>query len=229
MSQLPSTPSLSTPEPITLPLDIILYMAKFLSFIDYRSFIQSIWPNNDECDIVRARLWKLSTHKITIRFINGEPLEIEYNYDPWRTEEVFINSDCLLPVFGEADASAMDKFTSVSKLTNFVETHVNLDMCSDDRRYASCPCRSTNVDRQSAGAFVKPSVTTCEFGHFHHYCSQHINYWLNFILEPSIMRLEAGESFDEDIVTNLLLLLDNTIYFLRTEVQLRDSSHFIVL
>ncbi len=104
ISEVSSSPPVLTSRQIVLPEDIILYMANFLCFVDYRSFIRALWPNNDESNIVQEQLWKLLIpDRITTTFINGKRLEIEFDYDPWRAkeDEVLINLESLLPVFGK--------------------------------------------------------------------------------------------------------------------------------
>lgn len=179
---------------------------------------------------VRAKLWRMSTRKMTTKFINGKPIEIRYNYDAARIEQdrILINTEYLLPVFGGIVAPVPKPFTSLTKINNFVQSAVILNACSG-HKYACCPCHLTNFDRHGATAFVKPSTTACcAPKHFHHYCSHHVNYWFNYFLEPTIKSLEGEESFDDDAAEKVLYLLDNMVYFHGTEMQLR-SSHLYTL
>lgn len=198
-----------TSKQIVLPTEMILYMAKFLKFEDYRSFIQSLGPNSDESEIFEAKLWQLSTHKFTATFLNGHQLPIEYNFDASRIKEdrVLINVDYLLPVFGEVSPSVTDKFISIRKLYNFIRMHVNLNMCSGGR-HSSCSCEANDYDDDEM--FFMPTVERCRY--FHHYCSQHIKYWLDFYLVPSVMLRETGKFFDEDTAGNFVFFLHNTIH-----------------
>lgn len=62
-------------------------------------------------------------------------LSIEFNYDPWREIQdcIIINVEALTPIFGRIMPPAVEKFTSVSKIENFVRMHVHLNTCSDYR------------------------------------------------------------------------------------------------
>ncbi|BAF45700.1 repeat element protein-c18.2 [Ichnoviriform fugitivi] len=174
----------------------------------------------------------MSTRKITTKFINGEQIEIQYSYDPATIEgdRILINTEYLLPLFGGIVAPGPKTFTSLTKINNFVQSAVELNVCSR-YKYACCPCHLTNFYRHSV--FVKPSAAAataaaaaCAPQHFHHYCSNHVNYWFNSFLDPIIRSLEGEESFDEDAA---LLFLDNMIYFQGNEMQLRSSQLCIVL
>lgn len=209
-------PPCLTSKRIVLPTDIILYMAKFLSFVDYRNLIRSLWPNGGGDEIFREKLWRMSTYTATTRFINGEQLIIEYNYDPLRREgeQMLINMDSLSAVFGGIFVPAGEKFVSIEQCKNFVEMHVHLDLCSH-RRHASCPCHIPNLNIRKAVAYVKPPFSVCEYGHYHHYCSQHVRYWMNFFMDSSILLGEEGGKRFFDF-------LDTTVYFKGTEMKLRD-------
>lgn len=202
-----------TSKGIVLPLDMILYLSKFMTFEDYRNFIRSMWPRNDESEVIRAKLWQLSTHQFKTKFINGKPLEIEYNYDPERipSKRVLINLNSMLPVFGGIFPPTLDKFTNVLKLNNFISMHVNLDMCSG-RKHASCRCHRVNCgtlyDETSEEKAMK-----CERGYFHHYCSKHVKAWLNFYLLPFILLQATGNSLNDDMSDQFLFSLHNTVYW----------------
>lgn len=192
-------------------------MARFLEFVDYRNFVQSLWPDMNVGQAIRTKLWQLSTCRTTVNFINGKPLTVEYNCDPWRRKEerVLVNIDSLLPVFGNVRPPRMDKFTSVWKLTNFVRMHVHLNMCTESR-YASCSCYLDALDPRHHGAastFAKPSVDDCEFRHFHHYCWQHVSHWLMFFFNTTLMPPEDNKFFDEHTTRGYLNFLSKIINF----------------
>lgn len=205
-----------------LPVDIIVYLGDFVPFKDYVSFIRGLWPNYDEDEAVRKKLWKKSTHRFLTKFLNGKYLEIEYNYDHTRIDEqqVLINVNTLLPVFGELPPPDMETFVDVMRLNNFVETYVCLNECQT-HDYASCPCH-LDVAPGAAGEFEPPAENGCAHGHFHHFCSQHVNYWLTYVLESSIKNLEAG-SFDEEATLQFVDFLHNTVYFRAGEARLRSG------
>lgn len=195
-------------------------MAEYLTFDDFRSFIRSLWPKNDENHFVRAKLWQLSTHQCTIRFIDGKQLEIEYNFDRLRAteERILINVNGLLPVFGRIVPAAMDKFTNIPTLCEFVEMHVHLNKCSK-HQHASCPCHLGNMENLGNQAFVEPPVDTCKYRHFHHFCSEHVSYWLKHFLYSSIMRRQG--SSDEGTSKSVVLFPDNMVCFRDLDRQLQ--------
>ncbi|BAF45611.1 d5.2 [Tranosema rostrale ichnovirus] len=207
-----SLPLLSTSMQDFLPLDVILYMARFLNFVDYRSFVRTIWPENDESDEIRKKLWQLSTHQFTARFLNGKELQVEYNFDPSRVKEdrIRINMDSLLPVFGRIILPRKNNFTSESYIHEFIEMHANLDMCSG-RGHPSCQCYRMNVNSRGVETFVMPSEDVCKYGNFHHFCSVHVRYWLKYYLIPSVLLRETGTFFDEDTANSFLLMLANVV------------------
>lgn len=213
-----------TSKKIVLPLELILLLADYLKFEDFRNFIRSLWPNRNEVDIIRNKLWKMSTNKIVTAFINGQLLEIEYNYDSSRKEEdqVLINVDSLLPVFGKVVSLTGKQFFSASNLKNFVAVYVHMDLCSSGA-YASCPCH-LNVDSQCAATFVKPESDMCKYGHFHHFCSRHVDYWLSCFLDPMIMRLQSGLPYDGEDQNQFLAFIASTIYFRGSSMCFRDSQ-----
>lgn len=206
-------------EEIFVPLDIILYLAGYLKFEDYRNFVRSFWPANDECDIVRNKLWQLSTHKIAVKFLNGEHLKIEYNFDASRAiqHRILFNVKTLLPVFGWVVPPGTDRFLSAPKLQNFIRMHVHLNMCSG-RQYAACPCHKLKCSTYTGVRIVKPPEIVCKYGHFHHYCSQHVRSWLDFYLTPNVLLREMPNLFDEDMVENVLLFISNTVYLARRRI-----------
>nr|BAF45598.1 c7-1.1 [Tranosema rostrale ichnovirus] len=213
ISLLPSAPS-SKRRHIFLPLDIIFYMGKFLNFEDYRSFIRSLRPDGAESDIFRAKLWELSTHNMEAIFLNGKRLEIQYNFDPERLERdlVLINLDYLLPVFGGVMPPAMERFSSIYELYNFIEMNVHLNKCSN-HRHACCPCHLFHDGEEFDKTFVKPAADNCEDGHFHHYCWEHVISWLGNYLEPAILLQESKQLFNEKIAEQYALFPNEIVYF----------------
>ncbi|ULM71606.1 repeat element 7 protein [Diadegma fenestrale ichnovirus] len=203
-------------EEIFVPLDIILYLARFLKFEDYRNFVRSLWPANDECDIVQNKLWQLSTHKIAVTFLNGKSLKIEYNFDASRTKQhrILFNVETLMPVFGWVVPPGTQQFLSVPKLQNFIRMHVHLNMCSG-RQYATCLCYQLKCSTYTGVPMVKPPEIACKYGHFHHYCSQHVMNWLNFYLTPNVLLREMPNLYDEDMAESLLLFISNTVHLNR--------------
>ncbi|AIK25648.1 Rep1 [Hyposoter didymator ichnovirus] len=211
------------PALIDLPEDVIVYVAKFLSFLDYKSFVRSLWPAYNESDIIQKTLWKLSTYKCKTKFINGEELEIEYNFDPTRTEgsRILINIDSLSSVFGGVVSTTMDKFASISKLENFIRMHVHLNMCSN-RRYASCPCHLVNDGGRGCEEFVKSLVRACEHGHFHHYCDQHVESWLKTFQNNCIQLHQTGMTPPcKDVAESSILSLDDIVFLRGVDMHLR--------
>ncbi|AHY22011.1 repeat element 23 [Diadegma semiclausum ichnovirus] len=195
-------------------VNICLCLSEFLRFEDFRSLVRTVWPNNDECDIIRWRMWQLSTHIAEIPFINGTHLSIEFNYNPWRKNQdcILINVETLLPIFGKIMWPAVNVFTSVSQIENFVKMHVHLNRCSD-YRHSSCSCHLKNSNPHEAGAFAKPRVDECKFGHLHHYCAQHVSHWLKFFLHPLLAAKTQNNSPEKNDMECYLSLLSNIITF----------------
>lgn len=234
MNQQKRKLSRSSPRPLkpmpneVVPLENVLIcisLSEFLCFEDFRSLVLSVWPNKDAGDIIRSRLWQLSTHIAEIPFINGKPLRIEYNYNPWRTIErrILINIHTLLPIFGQIVLPAMNNFCSVSQIKNFVKMHVHLNACSD-YRHRSCSCCLKNYNPHEARDFAEPSVDECEFQHFHHYCSQHVIHWLKFFLNPLLTAKQENSDPDKDDMQSYLSFLSNAITFWGTNDNGRGQS-----
>lgn len=196
-------------------------MAKFLKFEDYRSFIQSLRPSNDESEIFREKLWQMSTHRFTAPFSNGKQLEVEYNFDYSRKEEdrILINVDCLLPLFGNI-SPAIDEFASLSELETSIRKNVHLNTCSS-HRHATCPCRLENDESEENSEVLKPSLATCECAHFHHHCSEHVIYWLKYFLATAILFRETGKCSNA-YTAEIFLRLLYEIAHLRE----RERSHY---
>ncbi|ULM71676.1 repeat element 28 protein [Diadegma fenestrale ichnovirus] len=211
-----------------LPADVIVYLGNFMEFKDYSSFIRGLWPDHDEDELIQLALWKKSTHRLRAEFIDGKHLEIEYNYDHTRTDEerVLINVNTLLPVFGGLVPPDMETFADVKTLNAFVEMYVRLNECHA-YRYASCPCH-LEVDPEAAAEFEPLPQNACPDGHFHHFCSQHVNNWLSLVLENSIKNLEEG-SFNEQSALEFTDFLGSTVYFRGGKPLLRSNRVFRVL
>lgn len=203
-------------EEIVVPLDIILYLAGYMKFEDYRNFVRSFWPANDECDSVRNKLLQLSTHKTAVTFLNGKRLKIEYNFDASRDKHyrILFNVETLLPVFGWVVPPGTDKFLAVPRLQNFIRMHVHMNMCSG-RQFAACLCHQLKCNTHTGVPIVKPPEIACKYGHFHHYCSQHVTNWLNFYLTPNVLLREMPSLFDEDMAESFLLFISNTVHLNR--------------
>lgn len=205
----------STSKQTVLTINEILEMAESLSLEDYRSFVRSLWLTDDQRDIVRDQMWNMSTHRITTTFINGDRLDIEYNYDPARKrkDRYLINMDSLSPIFGGVSVPWKEKFVSISTCTDFVEMHVHLNMCSGGR-YSSCSCPGETLAGERVPTFAKHSQVTCKYEHVHHYCAQHVRQWLLLIVDSSIVHSES-------ITQRFLDLLRNTIY-----LRAKSRRHF---
>ncbi len=222
----PPPPPFLTSKQIVLPLEMILYMAKFMKFEDYRSFIQSLWPNNDECDMVRRELWKLSTYQCETEFLNGNQLQVEYNFDPARRAEdrLLINVDYLLPAIGYSVPPDMDEFINLTNLIDFVRMQLPLNMCSNFQ-HASCPCHLGNFDegRAADASFVKPALESCEYGHHHHYCQEHVVQWMIFSLGIVIVHQQVGDALDDEVIEGYLYFLNNGVCFQESKVHIWGS------
>ncbi|BAF45672.1 repeat element protein-b18.1 [Ichnoviriform fugitivi] len=179
--------SAQTEENIFEKLDIILCMSKYLGFRDYHNFVRALWPHGDEVEEVQAKLWKLSTHQVTTEFLNGQEILVIYNYDPWRTaaERLLIDVRSLSGIFGAIGADLMDQFASVSTLHTFIMEHVHMDGCSA-LRHADCLCHLGNHESLLGRTVPESPAKPCTQGCSHHYCSEHVRYWLDVYLLPAI-------------------------------------------
>lgn len=198
---------------IVVTYDIILYMAEYLKFEDYRSFIRAFWPAYGEDAIFQNKLWQLSTHKIEVIFLNKKRVKIEYNFDPSRQQEnrILFNVETLKPIFGWVVPPGGEEFVGTSKLQNFIRMHVHLNMCSQ-RQYAACLCHQLKCDTYIGVRIVKPPEVTCRWGHFHHYCSQHVKNWLNMYLIPYVLLQQQPSFMDEDIANSFLEFMSNSVH-----------------
>ncbi|ULM71599.1 repeat element 5 protein [Diadegma fenestrale ichnovirus] len=179
-----------------LPCDVFLHMSQFLQFEDYRNLIEAYWPDGGEDELIRRRLWKLSTRTYSTSFFNGKELQVEFNYDAKRPKEdrILLNVETLLPITGPIFSTAdMDDqlWMNPSKLSDIVCTRYDMDRCSD-YRYANCDCcerlHKTVVYPDSFGEL---SGYECPHGHFHHYCIHHVSWWLTRYLRTSIQLQQA--------------------------------------
>lgn len=209
-----TTTAFFTSNQIVLPDEILLYIGTFLKFEDYRNFIRSLWPNNEEKEIFKQQLWKMSTNKMTVEFLNGQQLEIEYNFDTSRREDehVLINITSLLPVFGGIPTLMENTFKSRTEMMNFVCMNVLLNECSN-YRYASCPCHLNLVPEIAAQFQQAPFGRACKSGHIHHYCSLHVKYWMCFFFKFLYRHLKQDEPYDEEAYEDYLRFLGDVIYF----------------
>ncbi|AHY21996.1 repeat element 17 [Diadegma semiclausum ichnovirus] len=219
-----------TLERIKLPVEIILRLAKLLPFEDFHNFVRALWPNMNEGNAVRAALWSLSEHNITTTFINGKQLNIRYNFNPYRSVEnrILMDRTSLLPIFGGIILPTMNEFVSMTELHNFVKMHVHLNKCSD-YRYASCPCHlpycniHQRIHRQVT---FTAANNNCRYRHFHHYCSEHVSYWLQFYLEITIgLQATGADTRYSEEAEQFLMFLDDTVYFQGGRPVLRNVLH----
>lgn len=173
-----------------LPCDIFLYMSKFLEFEDYRNLIEAHWPDGGEDELIRRRLWKLSTGTYSTSFFNGKELQVEFSYDAKRPKEdrILLNVETLLPITGPIFSTDTDDqlWMNPSQLSDIVFTRYDMDKCSE-YRYANCDCcQQLRNTLEYPETFAKLSGTECPHGHFHHYCIHHISWWLTSYLRTSI-------------------------------------------
>lgn len=193
-------PGLTMPREIVIPIDVFLRLSAFLTFTDYQSVIRAFWPDGDEDELIKKKLWKMSCHKLEATFYNGKHLKIEYNFDARRERRhrVLIKVECLLPIFGEVQPLGLDEFVNILELEKFIEDNVNLESCSS-YRYASCPCHLDLRRKKFPIFFMQPTLSECKNRHFHHYCMEHVISWLINYLYTFILLRECKQLFDEEI------------------------------
>ncbi len=191
-----------------VPSEDISSESAFLDYDNSQSFFTLLRSNG--INSIPNKLWHLFTHKFEAKFLNGRTLEIEYNFDPRRSskDRVLINLKSLLPVFGGIVPLGMDDFTSVLKMDDFVNMHVHLNKCFFGL-HASCSC-GTSVNETKS---VEPFGKICLDGHVHHYCSEHVRWWLQCYLESSILLRESKESFDELIAMKYRFQPEHIVFF----------------
>ncbi|AIK25629.1 Rep1 [Hyposoter didymator ichnovirus] len=178
-----------------LPCDVLLHMSRYLQFEDYRNLIEAFWPDGGEDELIRQRLWKLSSRIYSTSFFNGKPLQVEYNHDTQRPRQyrILLNVKTLLPITGPIFSSDMDEvWISPLELSDIVWVCYTMDKCSE-YRYANCDCcaRLYNKTAEYPETFGELCGTDCPYGHFHHYCTHHISWWLMNYLLPSIQVQET--------------------------------------
>lgn len=205
---------------IDFPFDIVVYMASFMRFQDYKNFILALCPDYLESGIIYRKLWKLSTYRTETIFINGKTIIIEYNFDPSRLEEdrILMSVESLSPIFGEIVSPILEKFTGVSELTNFVKMHTHLNHCSEGR-FATCPCHLVDTKDRSIETFQKPVTDACPYGHYHHYCAHHVAGWLKVVEKNLMLLRQQRHHFSEDLARSFILSIDKSIYAHGVEMQ----------
>lgn len=215
----PAAPLSTTKRPV-FPLEMVLYMANFMCFQDYRKFVQSLYPQYSLNQLIQEKLWELSTYKIDTIFFTGRPIVIEYNFDPSRPNEdrILMNVQSLAPIFGGVVSPTINRFTRVSVLTNFIKMHVHLNQCSGGR-FASCPCHLVDKNCRDFEAFEKPSTDACSYGHYHHYCAHHVASWLNTLEGIVMLQQQPRKCFGEDIARSFVRSGDDTVYVHGVEMQ----------
>lgn len=209
------TPGLiAMPGEIVVPIDVLLCMSAYFDFTDYQSLIRAFWPNGDEDELIKKKLWQMSCHKLDATFYNGKHLEIEYNFDMRREgrHRVLIKMGCLLPIFGGLSPSGPDKFVSIVELDKFIEDNVHLERCSS-YSYVCCPCHLGLNREDFPVLFMEPELSMCEEGHFHHYCTEHVISWLGNYLHTLILLRECKELFDEEIAEQYAFFPSRIPYF----------------
>lgn len=212
---------------IELPINVILRLAKFLRFEDFHNFVRALWPKMNECGAIRAELWRSSVHNLTMTFINRKELNIRYNFNRYRNikNRILVARDSLLPIFGGVILPTMSYFSSMSEIDNFVKMHVHLNKCSN-YRYASCPCHLPSYDGGRRNTMVQHFTgRNCGYGHFHHYCANHVLYWLHFYLAARIgfRGSEAADARFADRAHHFLMFLDEIVHFQEDRVRLGSA------
>lgn len=210
-----------------LCVDLIVYLGNFMKFKDYVTFIRVLWPNHDEDETVRAKLWRMSTHRLRCMFLNGKYLEIEYNYDHTKEymEDILVNVNTLLPVFGGLVPRGMKTFVHPWRFHKFVTKELRLNECCG-HVYASCPCH-LDIDSAAAGEYEPLADNGCTEGHFHHFCEKHVSTWILTYLLDTITD-SAGGPVNEEFYRKRAGLLGNVIYFQGTKIQERSNRSFSV-
>lgn len=202
---------------------MVLYVANFMRFEDYRRFIMSLYPNNLVDDLILKKLWELSTYRIETMFISERPLMIEYNYDPARSRDhrVLMNVESLSPILGGLMSPNMNKFATVSELTDFVKTHIHLNQCSGGR---FDPCNSTDQNGRGFETFKKPPTDACPYGHYHHYCWHVVTSWLSvFEISMVLLREQQRHHRSEDGAWRFVLSADESVYACEVEMPHHNS------
>ncbi|AHY21967.1 repeat element 14 [Diadegma semiclausum ichnovirus] len=166
----------------------------------YQSLIRAFWPDGDEDELIKKKLWEMSCHNLEATFYNGKHLEIEYNFDAKRKKQhrVLIRVECLLPIFGGVQPLGLDEFVNIIELKKCIQDNVSLESCSS-YRCVCCPYHLGLDLEEFTILFIEPTLIECEKSHFHHYCKKHVISWLFNYLHPLILLWECKELFDEQI------------------------------
>lgn len=209
--------SILTVKQIKLPVEVILRLVKFLRFEDFYNFVRALWPSMNECGQTQTAMRSSSDRYFTATFINGKTLEIRYNFNRHRDMQnrILVNRNTLLPIFGGIILPTMNEYVSMSELCNFVKTHVHLNECSN-YQYVSCPCHLPNYDGQPRKSMMNHFTAggNCRHGHFHHYCRDHVLYWLQFYLGRTLsLRVNGLDKLYAQDAENFLMCLNTSIYF----------------
>ncbi len=203
-----TSPALEEPKEQLTRREKIFSKRKILNYETSQSFISFVESNgmND----IREKLKHHLTQKIKVRFLNGIRGEIEYNFNPARRRAdcVLINVRKLSPLFGGIVPAAMEEFTSIFKINNFIETHVHLNECSYGV-YASCSCGKKRSE--DVGLFGD----VCKYGHVHHFCSEHLRRWFECYLHHTILLRESMEHY-KDLVAQECRWNPEDIIYLQT-------------
>lgn len=174
------------------------------------------------------------TQSIVAVFFNGKQIVVEYAFDPSRKRDncVLVNWRCLFPVIGGIVSSEESEMISISKLIDTIEKHFSTNVCSDHQQ--ACPCHLVNdSDEEAYENFVKPAVDECVFGHFHHFCMDHVISWLYHYLYPLILLEESAHLFEEEMLMQYKALSrGDSVYFLTgerpiSEFLLRNAQDFV--
>lgn len=202
---------------IYLPHDIILCIGDYVKLEDYRNFIEALWPNGCQDEDIQKKMWKISTHNIDAMFFNRNFVNIEYNFDSERIKEdrILININSLLPVFGGVITTDMKQFMNLSELNKFVKTHVHLNKCSN-YQFASCYCHNQDDFEEFCRIFVDHSDEPCEYGHVHHYCNNHVAWWIKSFLNSLILLKESQQLFNELIAEQCAVACPSWTTFFQT-------------
>ncbi|BAF45644.1 repeat element protein-a2.1 [Ichnoviriform fugitivi] len=178
-SQDPSPPTASTYP----PCDVFLYMSNFLHFKDYRNLIEAFWPNGGEDELIRQRLWKLSTRTYSTSVFKGKHLQVEYNYDDGRPEEdrILLNVKTLLPVTGPIFTKGWeDLWMNPSEIVDVVRRRYFVNKCTD-YSHLECNCWADKFRMPYPQLF--PLFYESPHGDYHDICMKFIFLWLQNYLD----------------------------------------------
>lgn len=215
------TPVYFTSRQISLPLEVIDHLSHFTKLDDFRNLIRAMWPNGEEDDTFKERLWQLSLGKYRATFFNKKEVEVEYSYDRERRsiQRVQIKmTKSLLPLFGGAVPPNPDGFVSPFAVRGFVYQRMNLHLCGGgmfspcwrpELRYAgdySDEFDSDESDSDEERSSDDEEEITCQFDHFHHYCPKHVCWWFERYLSVAIARQRGIQDYKEMMRNTSLLI-----------------------